>query len=76
MKVGRRPGNADTRQEIVEAARRVFLRLTATSAGGTDTGDRASVAELTEGRTLRANQAMVIANARLAAQVARAISSI
>jgi WD40 repeat protein len=30
-----------------EAARQVFLRLTATSASGTDTGDRASVAELT-----------------------------
>ena len=34
-----------------EAARQVFLRLVATSANGTDTGDRASVAELTEGKS-------------------------
>jgi pseudouridine-5'-phosphate glycosidase len=33
----------------------------------------ARLAELTGGRTLRANQALVIANARLAAQVARAL---
>ena len=34
-----------------EAARQVFLRLVATSANGTDTGDRAGVAELTEGKS-------------------------
>ena len=34
-----------------EAARQVFLRLVATSTNGTDTGDRASVAELTEGKS-------------------------
>jgi pseudouridine-5'-phosphate glycosidase len=33
----------------------------------------ARVAELTEGRSLRANQALILANARLAAQVARAM---
>jgi pseudouridine-5'-phosphate glycosidase len=33
----------------------------------------ARLAELTDGRTLRANQALVIANARLAARVARAL---
>ena len=33
----------------------------------------ARLAEITGGRTLRANQALVIANARLAAQVARAL---
>ena len=32
----------------------------------------ARLAELTEGRTLRANQALIVANARLAAQVAAA----
>jgi WD40 repeat protein len=34
-----------------ESARQVFLRLTATSPTGTDTGDRASLAELTKGKT-------------------------
>ncbi len=34
----------------------------------------ARLAELTEGRTLRANQALVVANARLAARVARALA--
>jgi pseudouridine-5'-phosphate glycosidase len=33
----------------------------------------ARIAELTEGRSLRANQALILANARLAAQVARAL---
>ena len=33
----------------------------------------ARLAEITGGRTLRANQALVVANARLAAQVARAL---
>lgn len=33
----------------------------------------ARLAELTEGRTLRANQALVVANARLAARLARAV---
>jgi pseudouridine-5'-phosphate glycosidase len=35
----------------------------------------ARLAELTEGRTLRANQALVIANARLAARIAKALDS-
>jgi WD40 repeat protein len=35
-----------------EAARQVFIRLIATSADGTDTADRASRAELTEGKSL------------------------
>jgi pseudouridine-5'-phosphate glycosidase len=35
----------------------------------------ARLAELTEGRTLRANQALVVANARLAARIALAMSS-
>jgi WD40 repeat protein len=34
-----------------QAARQVFLRLTSTSTSGTDTGDRASVAELTQGKS-------------------------
>src|SRR5262249_34009281 len=34
-----------------------------------------SVAEITEGKTLRANQALVTANARLAARVARLLPS-
>ena len=33
------------------------------------------LAEMTEGRTLKANQALIVANARLAAQVARALCS-
>ena len=32
------------------------------------------LAEVTEGKTLRANQALVIANARLAARVARVLA--
>ncbi len=35
----------------------------------------ARLAELTEGRTLRANQALIVANARLAARVAAALSA-
>lgn len=34
-----------------------------------------SLAEITEGKTLRANQALVVANARLAARVARALGN-
>jgi pseudouridine-5'-phosphate glycosidase len=36
----------------------------------------ARLAELTEGRTLRANQALVVANARLAARIARSITTL
>jgi pseudouridine-5'-phosphate glycosidase len=35
----------------------------------------ARLAELTDGRTLRANQALIVANARLAARVAAALAS-
>ncbi len=35
----------------------------------------AQLAELTRGRTLRANQALIVANARLAARVAAALAS-
>jgi pseudouridine-5'-phosphate glycosidase len=36
----------------------------------------ARLAEITQGKTLRANQALIVANARLAAQVAGALASI
>jgi pseudouridine-5'-phosphate glycosidase len=35
----------------------------------------ARLAELTDGRTLRANQALIVANARLAARVAAALAT-
>ena len=41
---------------------------------GADLGVSYVVTELLEGQTLRANHALVIANARLAAQVARALA--
>jgi pseudouridylate synthase len=36
----------------------------------------ARLADITQGKTLRANQALIVANARLAAQIARALASI
>src|SRR5437660_1588877 len=71
---------ATTVAATLALAHRAGLRVFATGGIGGVRGPAltpfllAQLAEITEGRTLRANQALIVSNARLAARVARALA--